>query len=80
MERRSVEARDLREVLGKVVEHFGISLYLIFGSVGVDIGEVGVAEGEEFACGIELHGARAERNHRVCERNILAVEAFDITH
>ena len=80
MERGRVESRDLSEVLGKVVEHFGISLYLIFGSVGVDIGEVGVAEGEEFACGIEFHSTRTERNHRVCKRNILAVEAFDIAH
>ena len=46
----------------------------------VDAAEGGEAEREHFGGGVQLHGARAEGNHRVGQRDVFALQAFDVAH
>jgi hypothetical protein len=40
--------------------------------------ELGPGDGEHLARGVELHRARAERDHRVAEREVLRLQPADV--
>ncbi|MPN11661.1 hypothetical protein SDC9_158965 [bioreactor metagenome] len=40
----------------------------------------GTAQRKHLRCCIQLHGARTQRNHRVRQRNIFAVQSLDVAH
>ena len=43
------------------------------------IGKLGPGDGNHLAGGVELHGARAQRNHAAIERQIFVAQLADVT-
>jgi hypothetical protein len=75
----SVHASDLRQVLGEGADESLVTGSLLDGSEGVDVVDAGVGNGEHLCGGVELHGARTQRDHGVHERNILGLEVVDVS-
>ena len=46
----------------------------------MNVAESGIAQRDNFGGSIELHRARAQRDHRVCQRYILALKSLDVAH
>ena len=59
------------EHLFELVDQLAVALGLPGGSEGVDVGALGPGDGEHLGGGVELHGARAERDHRAVEGEVL---------
>jgi hypothetical protein len=72
------EAGDLGEPGFEVGEELRVALGLVGGGEGVELTELGPGDGEHLAGGVELHRARAERDHRVDEGKVLGLEALDV--
>lgn len=79
LERDIIETGDLGQVATELLEHDLVALGLVIGSEGVDVAELGPGDGDHLGGGVQLHGAGAERDHRVGEREILVLEAVDVT-
>ena len=74
------ETGDGLQLFAQVMDEFLVALSLVAGHQGVYAGESCEAQGEHLGGGVELHRARAERNHGVGQRYVLAVQAFDVAH
>ena len=80
LQRAAGEARDHGQVVLEFVDHLQGALGLVGGGVRVQVAEFAPAEREHLGGGVELHGAAAQRNHGVGQRNVLALEPFDVAH
>mmetsp|Transcript_11199 Transcript_11199/g.24277 ORF Transcript_11199/g.24277 Transcript_11199/m.24277 type:complete len:422 (-) Transcript_11199:679-1944(-) len=72
------EARDLRQVLVQVLNELVIPLHLIMRREGVNIRKCGPRHGDHLRGGVELHGTRSKRDHRVIQRQITIFKGFQI--
>ncbi|KAI6775833.1 hypothetical protein HG530_002591 [Fusarium avenaceum] len=75
----SVHTGDLRQVLGERADESLVAGSLLDGGEGVDVVDAGVGDGKHLGGGVELHGARTQRNHRVDEGYILGLEVVDVS-
>mmetsp|Transcript_2252 Transcript_2252/g.3946 ORF Transcript_2252/g.3946 Transcript_2252/m.3946 type:complete len:278 (-) Transcript_2252:875-1708(-) len=72
------EARDLRQVLVKVLNELVIPLHLIVRREGVHVRKRGPRHGDHLRGGVELHGTRSKRDHGVIQRQITIFKSFQI--
>ena len=72
-------ARGLAQPLAQLFIEQCIALELVSGSEGVHVGKLWPGDGDHLAGGIELHGARAQRNHASVERQIFVAQLADVT-
>ena len=72
-------AGGLAQPLAQLLIKQGVALELISRSKGVHVGKLGPGNGNHLAGGIELHGARAQRNHASVERQIFVAQLADVT-
>ena len=72
------EARRLAEPRLERAEHLGVSEPLLSRCKRVDLTELGPGHGDHLARRVELHRARAERDHRVDEAQVLRYELVDV--
>ena len=79
LERDRVESGDLGEPLLKLAEHDGVSLCLGDGDEGMEAADLLPGDGKHLGGGVQLHGAGAERDHRGGEREILRLEAAEVS-
>src|SRR6516162_1282500 len=73
------KAGDLRELSLELLENDLVSRRLLHWSKGVHPRKRGPGNREHFRSGVELHRARAERNHRIGQRQIPRLQAVDVT-
>lgn len=79
LERDIIETGDLGQVATELLEHDLVTLGLVIGGEGMDVAELGPGDRDHLGGGVQLHGAGTERDHRVGEREILVLEAVDVT-
>ncbi len=63
LHRKGVETRDRAQLGGQIGDHFRVAGNLIGWRKRMDVGEFGPGEWNHLGGGIELHGARTERDH-----------------
>ena len=63
----------------KLFDHQGVADRLLPGHEGMQIGELRPGDRDHFAGGVEFHGAGAQRDHRLVERQILGLQLLEIT-
>mmetsp|Transcript_2524 Transcript_2524/g.11435 ORF Transcript_2524/g.11435 Transcript_2524/m.11435 type:complete len:541 (+) Transcript_2524:1032-2654(+) len=78
LEGHGVERGDLAELLGQFVEHLAVPRGLLLGREGVHVCELRPGDGDHLGCGVELHRARPERDHRVHQGQILGLEPREV--
>ena len=61
-------------------EEFGIALGVLDRGEGMQVAEFRPGNRDHFRGGVELHRARAERNHAVVERQIASLQPSQVTH
>ncbi len=70
LEAHGVETGDLAEPRFELREEIRVSLHLVGRGEGVDVGELGPGHRDHLARAVELHGARAKRDHVVREAEV----------
>ncbi len=70
--------RDRRETVLELGDQLSVAGRLIGRCKRVEVGEFGPGDRQHLAGGVELHGARAERNHRPVERQVLVAEPAQV--
>src|SRR2546422_7506893 len=78
LERHGGEPRDLRELLLQLAEQGAVALCLLTRGEGVEPVELAPGERRHLGRRIELHRARAERDHRRGEREVARLELLDV--
>ena len=74
------KACDDFQFFTEIVYQFTVALCLVLGNKRMHAHEFRTTEGQHFRRSVQLHGAGTQGNHGVGKGNILAIEAFDITH
>nr|GEU28245.1 hypothetical protein [Tanacetum cinerariifolium] len=59
-------------------DHFAVAHGLAVGGERVDVRELGPGDRDHFGRGVELHGARAERDHGAVQRQVLVGQAAQV--
>ena len=80
LERAGGEAGDRREVLFELRDQLAVTFRLVGGCEGVHHLELGQRERLHERRGVEFHRARAERDHRVGQRDVAQLEGLDVAH
>ena len=78
LQRDGGEAGDLGEPGLEIAEHLLVALGLLGGGEGMDLAELGPGDGDHLAGRVELHRARAQRDHGVGEAEVAALELEDV--
>ena len=73
-------AGDLRQPGFELLDQLVPALRLVLRGQRVDVGELGPGNGLHLRGRVELHGARAQRNHGAIQRQILVRELAQPTH
>mmetsp|Transcript_126480 Transcript_126480/g.219147 ORF Transcript_126480/g.219147 Transcript_126480/m.219147 type:complete len:549 (+) Transcript_126480:1398-3044(+) len=73
-----VKPGDDLQLLLQAGKHLLVARRLLDGDEGVQVAELGPGDGEHLAGGVQLHGARAQRDHGGVESQILALQAVDV--
>ncbi|MCY1419456.1 hypothetical protein D9M71_350460 [compost metagenome] len=73
-----IEAGDRAQPAFQLVDH-----RLVAGGLGrrgerVQLGKAGPGDGDHLAGGVELHGARAQRDHRLVQRQVLVLQLLEV--
>ncbi len=76
----AVEAGDDGQVVLQFMDYLQRALRLVGRGVRVQVAELAPAERKHLGGGVELHGAAAQRNHGVGERDVLALQHLDVAH
>ena len=71
-------ARGLAQPCAQLRVQQRIALALVCGREGVDMGELRPGDGNHLAGGVELHGARAQRNHAAVQCQVFVAQAADV--
>ena len=77
-QRYSGKSGDFGELLFEGRGQFRVPFDLIAGREGVDGGKAGVGDRKHFRGGVQLHRARAERDHRRGQRQVFRFEPFHV--
>ena len=80
LHRDGVKAGNGLELVHQPVDQFGIARHLRLRRKRVHIAESLPAHRNHLAGGIEFHGAAAQRNHGVIQRQIAVLQLFQVTH
>ena len=80
LQRHRGEAGNLAQCIFEVAEDLCVPLRLIDRGKGMHTAEVLPCHREHLGGRVQLHRARAERNHRGVEADILPLEAADVPH
>ncbi len=80
LHRHGVVAGDLHEPLLQVRDDLARARRLVGRHEGVQGRELGPGDGLELGGGVELHSARAQRDHAAVERVVLVGEAAQVAH
>lgn len=80
LQRRGGKPRDGGKVFLQFANHLHVPLGLIGGSERVHVGELGHAQRHHRGGRVELHGARAERNHTVGHGYVAHFKFLDVAH
>ncbi len=64
------EPGDLAEPRFEIAIESGVAALLVRGGEGVNLSELAPRHGDHLACGVEFHRARAQRDHRVRQRQV----------
>ncbi len=80
LQRASREARDDGQIALQLGDQFGIALRLVGGGEGVHVLESCQRQRLHERRGVEFHGARSERYHRIGERYVAQLQPLDVTH
>ena len=75
-----VVAGDVAEPVRELSDELSVALCLVEGYEWMNASELWLGECHEGGGGIELHGARAERDHGVCEGEIAVLESLGVAH
>ena len=78
LERHARKAGDVGQPPAQLRQHGGIALRLAFGGEGVDVGKGRPGDGGHLGSGIELHGARAQRDHRMHQRDVAVFQPLQV--
>jgi hypothetical protein len=73
-----VEAGDRLELPFEAGDQFEVALRLVERGEGVHLRELGPGDGNHLGGGVELHGAGAERDHGVVQRQVAVLQALQI--
>ena len=73
-----VEAGDGLQPVSQAGDHFQITCGLIARGEGVQTAEFRPGDRDHLAGRVELHGARAKRDHRVVERQVLVLQRLEV--
>ena len=73
-----IEAGDGPQHGFQLINHLPVTPRLRLGSKGMHAGEFRPGDGDHLAGGVELHGAGAQRDHRVIQRQILVLQRLYI--
>ena len=73
-----VVARDLDQHVLQLRDHRAIAHGLVVGRVGVRLRELGPRDGQHLGRGVQLHGARAQRNHRSVQRQVSVAQPSQV--
>ena len=71
-------ARQRAQHFFQLRDHFAVAHRLRVGGERVDVGELGPGDGDHFARRVQLHGARAERDHGAVQRQVLVGQAAQV--
>ena len=71
-------AGDAGQPLAQLVVQQLVAGALLQRGKGVHVGELGPGDGDHLAGGVELHGARAQRDHAPVQRQVLVRELADV--
>ena len=71
-------ARGLAQPAAQLLVQLGIAKLLVSRRKRVDVGKLWPGDGNHLAGRIQLHGARAERDHAAVQRQILVAQAADV--
>ena len=74
-----VVAGDHGETAFQVGDHRRVSLDLVGGREGVDVGELRPRDRQHLGGGVEFHRARSERDHRAVEREVTVAQATEVS-
>ncbi|ENO93134.1 putative metal-dependent RNase [Thauera sp. 28] len=72
------EAGDGTQVVGQALDHLEVAGSLFAGCERVQVGECRPGHRDHLAGGVELHRARAERDHRVIERKVAVLQLLEV--
>ena len=78
LEAHLLEAGDGGEHLIEVVDDLQVALGVLAGRVGVHVGELGPGDGDHRGGAVQLHGAGAQRDHRVIQRQVLRLQLVQV--
>ncbi|MNQ74127.1 hypothetical protein D3C85_888800 [compost metagenome] len=73
-----IETGDRTEPILQFVDHGLVALGLLHGCKWVQLSEPRPGDGDHLAGGIELHGAGAQRDHRLVQRQVLVFQLFEV--
>ncbi|MNP01928.1 hypothetical protein D3C76_937570 [compost metagenome] len=80
LQRHGVVSSGLAEHDLQLVDHRLIPQRLVCRRERVQVGEFRPGHRDHLADGVELHGARAQRDHRAVQRQVLVRQAAQVTH
>ena len=80
LQRHGREPGDPAERLFQLAEHLRVSLGLLARHEGMDARELRPGNRQHLGGGVQLHRARAERDHRRVEADVLPLEPADVAH
>jgi len=78
LEGDAIKASDLAEVPLELVEEGLVALGLLQGDEGVHVGELGPSDGDHLGGGVQLHGARPQRDHRGGQGQVLGLQLVQV--
>ncbi|KAF1060951.1 MAG: hypothetical protein GAK45_02373 [Pseudomonas citronellolis] len=74
-----IETGDRAQPALQLVDHRLVALHLCSRCKGMQQGKARPGDGNHFAGGVEFHGARAQRNHRLVQRQVLVLQLLEVT-
>jgi len=80
LQRHAVKAGNRSEVFAQVGNQLRVALRLLARHQRMHVGKFAPAEGQHFRRRVELHRARAKRNHAVGKRNVATLKQLDVAH
>ena len=80
LQRDGIEARDVNEPLAELLQHGLVPRHLVQRHKGVDVVDLGPRDGDHLGGGVELHGARAERDDGRVEPEVLRLQLEHVPH